>query len=86
MANKRMPKRVVLPFGYIVTVMMCSPGSEELFTDVGPVDGLWDSITRKIFINKALSARRRRRILLHELAHALNDCEHQLMDDGIIGD
>lgn len=72
----RLPKRVVLPFGYVVSVKQ-RPDSE-----MEGQDGLWDVETRTISIRKSLPLRRRRYILIHELGHALWDSQHQHLDCG----
>ena len=84
--NIRIPKRVAFPFGYTVTIELVPPSNENLLAESGYADGIWDPETRKIYINKKLSAYRRRRLVIHELAHALNDCQHHLVDTGVIGD
>lgn len=75
----RLPKRVVLPFGYVVKIKQ-RPDSE-----MEGQDGLWDVETRTISIRKALSLRRRRYILIHELGHALLDAQHECLDKGMMG-
>jgi Zn-dependent peptidase ImmA (M78 family) len=77
----RLPRRVVLPFGYVVTVKLAT--SREM-DDAGgsDCDGLWDCDSRRILIRKRLAAARRRWVLVHELFHALNDMQHAFRNQG----
>ena len=74
------PRRVHLPFGYIVKIRIVSVSHPSLVEDV---DGTWDVDSKTIYIRKSLSRSRRSYILLHELSHALNDCLHHFLDMGI---
>ena len=86
MVNKRIPNKVVFPFGYVIKVEQVSPQHKDLYTESGYMDGIWDPSRQLISINKSLPAKRRRRILYHELEHALNDAAHYFIDEKIIGD
>lgn len=78
----RIPKRIVLPFSYIVTIKQVPPGHDLLLDETsGPLDGVWYAEDRLIVINNGLSARRRAYILAHEAQHMLADWQHQLFLD-----
>lgn len=76
----RIPRKVVLPFGYIITVKQLSNGDFNR-RDHGS-DGLWEVDRRTIYIRKSLPLNRKRYILLHELGHAWLDFQHHHIDDG----
>ena len=75
----RIPSRVVLPFGYRITVRMLT--DTEMDQRDTSADGIWDSDTRTIYIRKSLPATRRRYILGHELGHAWLDWQHRFLDN-----
>lgn len=77
------PKRIVFPFGYVVTVKQITDGDMEQF---GSPDGCWvdeDDYPRTIFLRKRLPAKRKRYIFLHEYRHAVLDWDHYCKDMGI---
>jgi len=77
----KLPTRVVLPFGYVVTV-------KQVPADVWPhpdSDSVWDSDQRLILINKGLTAPRKRYLLTHEMLHVWADWQHHCLDRGIGG-
>lgn len=76
----RIPSRVVLPFGYRISVRQVTDA--EMDTRDTNADGIWDSDTRTIYIRKRLPVTRRRYILAHELGHAWLDWQHRYLDDG----
>jgi len=76
----RIPHRVVLPFGYRITVRQLS--DTEMDKRDENADGIWDDETKTIYIRKRLPVTRRRYILAHELGHAWLDWQHRHMDDG----
>ena len=76
----RIPRKVALPFGYLITVKQLSNG--EFNRKAPECDGLWDVDRRTIYIRNSLPLNRRRYILLHELGHAWLDFQHKFMDDG----
>lgn len=78
--SPRIPRKVVLPFGYVITVKLLSNG--EMNRKDYKCDGLWDVDRRTIYIRASLPLNRRRYILLHELGHAWLDFQHQHMDAG----
>ncbi len=85
MSAKRIPKRVVLPFGVTISVVQVSPCHEYLLTENGSyADGVWDPAIHRIAIDKTLPVRRRKKILYHELLHCVNDVMHELEDAGVI--
>ncbi len=81
------PHRVHLPFGYIVAIRQITDTEmDEMIEadDAGePADGYWNPDTRIIYLRKRLPMRRRRYILAHEMAHAVNDWLHHYLDCGI---
>lgn len=78
----RLPARVNLPFGYDIQVRQVSDAEMRTQNDDGELsDGLWDVETRTIYIRKALSLRRRKYILGHEVTHAVNDWIHSCLDE-----
>ena len=80
----RLPRTLVFPFGYRVTVKVVSRTEiAEAGGGGDPADGLWDAATRTIYLSKAVSARRRRAVLIHEMFHALADYQHQMTDEGV---
>lgn len=76
----RIPTRVVLPFGYHISVRQV-PDSEMDRRDKN-ADGIWDCESKTIYIRKRLPVTRRRYILAHELGHAWLDWQHRYLDDG----
>lgn len=76
----RIPTRVVLPFGYHISVRQV-PDSDMDRRDPN-ADGIWDNETKTIYIRKRLPVTRRRYILAHELGHAWLDWQHRYLDDG----
>lgn len=76
----RIPRRVVLPFGYRISVRQLSDA--EMDKRDQNADGIWDDETKTIYIRKRLPVTRRRYILAHELGHAWLDWQHRYMDDG----
>ena len=82
----RIPRRLHLPFGYVITIKQVSAKDDALLDqDTGLyLDGSWSPETRTITINKALPVKRRKYLALHELAHSINDMMHELLDKGVI--
>lgn len=79
----RLPKRVTLPFGYVVKVVEASDTEIAQQTeDCEVCDGLWDCETRTIYVRASLPLKRRRYILAHELGHCLWDFQHEMLDHG----
>jgi Zn-dependent peptidase ImmA (M78 family) len=76
----RIPRKVKLPFGYVVTVRQFTNKQMNNMEDTA--DGLWNSETRTIYIRKSLPLTRKRYILMHELGHAWLDFTHHHLDDG----
>jgi len=76
----RIPSRVVLPFGYRISVRMLSDA--DMDQRDRDADGIWDPDNRTIYIRKRLPVTRRRYILVHELGHAWLDWQHRFLDDG----
>ena len=76
----RIPFRVVLPFGYRISVRQLSDGEMDKRDE--NADGIWDDETKTIYIRRRLPVTRRRYILAHELGHAWLDWQHRYMDDG----
>lgn len=76
----RIPKSVVLPFGYRITVRQLSDSEMDKLD--ANADGIWDDETKTIYIRKRLPVTRRRYILAHELGHAWLDWQHRYLDDG----
>lgn len=79
----RIPSRVLLPFGYLVTIKHLTDTEMQDIADGDLDDGLWDVETKTIYIRKGLSVRRQRYILTHELHHALIDWTHECLNDEI---
>src|SRR6266702_2917680 len=70
MQRLTIPKRVQLPFGYVVTIKQVTDSEMEEIVEDGTgesVDGYWDPDERVLYIRKSLPIRRRRYILAHEL-------------------
>jgi Zn-dependent peptidase ImmA (M78 family) len=76
----RIPCRVVLPFGYRISVRQLSDAEMDKRDE--NADGIWDDDTKTIYIRRRLPVTRRRYILAHELGHAWLDWQHRYMDDG----
>src|SRR5260370_42058916 len=86
MQRLTIPKRVQLPFGYVVTIRQVSDSEMEEIVEDGTgesVDGHWDPDERVLYIRKSLLIRRRRYILAHDLGLAWNDWQHHPMDNGL---
>ncbi|MEK7236428.1 MAG: ImmA/IrrE family metallo-endopeptidase [Nitrospirota bacterium] len=80
MVMLRMPSRVVLPFGYRISVRQIS--DTEMDSRDPNADGIWDDATKTIYLRKRLPVTRRRYILAHELGHAWLDWQHRHLDNG----
>jgi Zn-dependent peptidase ImmA (M78 family) len=78
----RLPRTLVFPFGYRVTVKLVTT-TEMAEMDDGGADGLWLVDRRTIFLSKAIPVRRRRAVLIHEMMHALLDYQHEMLDLGV---
>jgi hypothetical protein len=76
----RMPSRVVLPFGYRISVRQLS--DTDMDRRDPNADGIWDDDTKTIYLRKRLPMTRRRYILAHELGHAWLDWQHRHLDNG----
>lgn len=76
----QLPRKIVLPFGYVVTVKLVPP-KDPLLRDAETGeydDGCWYDSERWIVLNKALPPKKKRYIFTHELAHCLVDYQHDL--------
>jgi hypothetical protein len=84
-ADFRIPKKVRLPLGLVVTIKQVSPKEMgelfegELKEDEEPPDGAWESNDHILYIDKTLSPRRKGYVVLHELGHAVHDLAHELL-------
>jgi hypothetical protein len=76
----RIPSRVVLPFGYRISVRQLS--DSEMDRRDPNADGIWDDGSKTIYLRKRLPVTRRRYILAHELGHAWLDWQHRHLDNG----
>lgn len=76
----RIPTRVVLPFGYQISIRQLT--DTEMDKRDANADGIWDEDSRTIYIRKRLPMTRRRYILAHELGHAWLDWQHRHLDEG----
>ncbi len=76
----RIPTRVILPFGYQISVRQLT--DTEMDKRDANADGIWDDDNRTIYIRKRLPMTRRRYILAHELGHAWLDWQHRHLDEG----
>ena len=74
----RIPSRVVLPFGYRISVRQLS--DTEMDRRDSNADGIWDDETKTIYLRKRLPVTRRRYILAHELGHAWLDWQREGQD------
>lgn len=83
--NPPLPHRIVLPFGYRITVKRLTSSDPKLLDEeTGEVlEGWSDLRQRLICIRKGLKPRRARFILLHELEHILADCTLDAINRGI---
>ncbi len=79
-ATLRIPRQVLLPFGYRIAVRQLSDA--EMDKRDPNADGIWDDETKTICIRRRLPLTRRRYILAHELGHAWLDWQHRYLDDG----
>ena len=79
-ASMRIPSRVVLPFGYRISVRQLS--DSEMDRRDPNADGIWDDELKTIYLRKKLPVTRRRYILAHELGHAWLDWQHRHLDNG----
>lgn len=81
----RLPSKVHLPFNFTVRIRQVTDSqmAEEMDAQDSEdiVDGLWDIDARTIYIRRAISKRRQRYILGHELHHALLDWMHECLND-----
>src|SRR5512145_3265797 len=75
----RIPSRVVLPFGYRISVRQLS--DSEMDRRDPNADGIWDDELKTIYLRKRLPVTRRRYILAHKLGHAWLDWQHRHLDN-----
>ena len=76
----RLPKRVVLPFGYVIKVkLVTDPEMRSILGEDEICDGLWQEGSRAISIRKCLPVTRQRYILSHEMGHAVIDWQHHFL-------
>lgn len=87
----RLPRRVVLPFGYIIKVKLASAalirekaGEKDLAAFPEHCNGAWIVDEQSIYIYQGLSPAKRRYVLAHELDHAINDWMDYLLEWGIV--
>lgn len=79
----RFPRRVVLPFGWVITVRLVTDAEMlDALEEEDLVDGLWLVEEKAILIRCSLPVRRLRYILTHELIHAAVDLHHAALDTG----
>lgn len=82
----RIPARVVFPFGYVVKIREVTVHEmrdlEEIEAGEEEAEGLWDVDERTLYVLKCLTRRRKRYVVIHELAHALLDMGHEVMGKG----
>ena len=76
----RIPTKVVLPFGYQISIRQLT--DTEMDKRDANADGIRDDDNRTIYIRKRLPMTRRRYILAHELGHAWLDWQHRHLDEG----
>ena len=76
----RIPRKIKLPFGYVVTVRQFT--NKQMNNMEETADGLWNPETKTIYIRKSLPLPRKRYILMHELGHAWLDFTHLHLDEG----
>lgn len=78
----RLPSWIYFPFGYRIRVRLLTDTEMKILNDGDDaVDGLWIEEQRTIYVRKALSPKRRRYILAHELLHAAADYMHSDLVD-----
>src|SRR5437867_12506821 len=76
MRRLTIPKRVQLPFGYVVTIKQVTDGDMGEIVEGGTVDsvdGYWGPDERVLYIRKSLPSGRRRDILAPELGRGWSD-------------
>ena len=82
-----MPKRVVLPFGYIISIKQITNAEMDVMLETDeagePCDGYWDSDSRTLYVLEKLLNKRKRYIVAHEMIHVVNDWMHWCMDEGV---
>ena len=70
----RVPKRINLGYGNIIKVSLVAQDRLKLIGRTGePLDGIWDDVSRTLYIDKNLSAESRKQTFYHELIHIVND-------------
>lgn len=74
----RIPKRVVLPFGYVITVKQLSNKEVESLLGVDTIAG-WVVEDKSIYLDKSRPVKKRRADLAHELVHALADWQAHVL-------
>lgn len=77
----RLPRRITLPFGYVVSVRLVTDAEMKAEADGEVTDGLWDDETRTILVRRDLPMKRRKYVLGHELGHAYLDWTHFCFDE-----
>lgn len=80
----RLPRKVTLPFGYVVKVALVTDKEMlDAMDEDDPAelaDGLWDVDSRIVYVRRSLPFKRKAEVLGHELDHALNDWRHWVQD------
>ena len=74
MKAPRVPKSINLGYGNIIKVRLVSQSRMKLIGRAEePLDGMWDDVSRTMYIDKNLSAERRKQTFYHEMLHVIND-------------
>ena len=78
----KIPKRIVMPFGWAVTVKVCDPMSfkDALGRSLNDPDcfAWWIHEKRTIYLSTKRSMRQRRADLIHEMGHVLTDWQSDM--------
>jgi len=70
----RVPKSINLGYGNIIKVRLVSQSRlKEVGRASEPLDGMWDDVSRVLYIDKNLSSEGRKQTFYHELIHIIND-------------
>lgn len=89
MKQNRIPNTIKLPFGYTIRVFIVSDADmleamdEDKRDKEQLADGLWDCEERVIRVRQALTLKRRRYVLTHEMQHATLDWQHHCLIERI---
>ena len=74
--NAHLPATQRFPGGYTVSIREVSAATLRRLANGADCFGLWYEAKRTIYVDRAISERKKRYTLAHEMDHAVNDWRH----------